>query len=206
LDYFIAKHHAKSPRHPSKLPEILEATTPGGRDINVKDCASTEIDHQSPILPSSFGPSIKTTLNVCPVLPTSKAKVVGTSAIRNALEENKDKPVPSGILRYLTQCSPDEYQDQIRRDTAESQAYWEQHKEATTKHEKEKQEHVREQYRLRQQRHRQRQYDREIGQGLRSPGGTKRMRKVSPSCHIPCDFEKTLNVVPDHTGLLGRPC
>ena len=99
-------------------------------------------------------------------------------------------------MKFFKQNSKSEYDEQVRRHTAEEDEFARERKEkndATDRHRAEK---AREGARERQQKHRRRVYDAEITKGERSPGGTK--RKVSKNFDH-CKLE--INIV-----ILARTC
>jgi hypothetical protein len=103
-------------------------------------------------------------------------KAEAQSAIRTALGMSKD--VPRGLLRFFHQNSRDEYNEQVRKHTAEENESAQQRQEKSNDINQRRVERVKEVNRKRQQRHRQKGYNKQIEKGERSPGGTKQKRKV----------------------------
>jgi hypothetical protein len=99
------------------------------------------------------------------------------SAIHTAIAQAKDKP--RGLMKFFKQNSREEYNEQVRRHTAEEDEFAQERKEISDAGHRRRAEKAREGARERQQKHRQIICDSEITNGERSPGGTKHSRKVS---------------------------
>jgi hypothetical protein len=127
--------------------------------------------HAEPNLPS---PSY---LGAPPVSPVNKKarRVEAKSAIRTAIEEGSKK----GLMSFFKQSTREEYEAQVRRDTAEAREFVRDREVSLSDKRQHKMNKAREAVRLRKQRQRQRLYDAEIARGERTPQGTKRTRKVS---------------------------
>jgi hypothetical protein len=107
-----------------------------------------------------------------PVSPEKKKKK--TSAIHDALQKS-----PDGLMKFFKKCTPVERNEQVQRATEEESERYIGQKERLAKVKSLRETEIRENARLRQQRHRQQIYDNEIAHGKRTPGGTKRIQKVS---------------------------
>ena len=84
-------------------------------------------------------------------------------------------------MKFLKQCSPAEYQEQVRRATEEEN---ERYQEREGKAEEIKAHRIaasRDAARLRQRRHREKKYESEIALGERTPRGTKRTQVCGAS-------------------------
>jgi hypothetical protein len=101
-----------------------------------------------------------------------KVKPQVQSAIRVALQAEKGKAAP--LLSYFKQCSREEYREDLARQKEEFNENLEDVKRAAKVAAHKKALDQQEQWRLRQERHRAIIRDREVVQGIRSPGGTKR--------------------------------
>jgi hypothetical protein len=106
-----------------------------------------------------------------------KGRVESQSAIRTAISQaNAD---PRGLMKFFKQNSRQEYNEQVRRHTAEEDEFARNRQEIDEAIDRHRTEKVKEGARERQQKHRQKIYDAEITKGERSPSGTKHKRKVS---------------------------
>jgi hypothetical protein len=82
-------------------------------------------------------------------------------------------------MLFFKQSTHEEYETQVRRDTAEAREFVCDREEELSNKRQDRENKVREVDRLRKQRQHQRLYDAEIAKGDRSPKGTKRICKVS---------------------------
>jgi len=88
------------------------------------------------------------------------------------------KSKPCGLLQFFHQNSRDQYDEQVRRHTAEENEATQQRQERTDAEKECQAQKSKETDRERQRKHWQKTYDAEIAKGERSPGGTKQKRKV----------------------------
>jgi hypothetical protein len=109
-----------------------------------------------------------------------KGRVESQSAIRTAINQVN----PQGLMKFFKQNTREEYNEQVRRHTAEEDERARDCQETNDAVDRCRSEKAKEGARDRQQKHRQAIYDSEIRNGERSPGGTKqRKRKVSTAVY-----------------------
>jgi hypothetical protein len=97
--------------------------------------------------------------------------------------EDGEGQAPKGLMKYFTKISRDSeaYKEQQRRSSEIADAWRRSRQESVDQAKAAHEAHLRESTRMRQQRYRKRAYEEEISRGDRTPGGTKRVRKVTSS-------------------------
>jgi hypothetical protein len=81
-------------------------------------------------------------------------------------------------MKFLRKCTTVEYNEQVRRTTEEENELYQAREERLAGIKAHQTAEVREGAKIRQQKHWQKTYDKEIALGERTPGGTKRIKKV----------------------------
>jgi hypothetical protein len=102
-----------------------------------------------------------------------KGRFKSQSAITAALASE----TPTGLLKFFKRSSPEQYREQVQRETEESIQHFDEQKERQGIRKAVKSMRARASGRERQQKYRASMYKKQIEAGDRSPGGTK--RKVS---------------------------
>jgi hypothetical protein len=144
------------------LPSIPDIPSPGpSRAPSVKHML---IEGTSAAIKRTFSSRMASTP---PTSPKKKKKKI--SVIRTALERS-----PKGLMKFLKQCGPAEYQEQMRRATEEEDERYQEHEDEAEEVKARRIAASRDAAKLRQRRHREKKYETEIALGERTPRGTKR--------------------------------